>query len=87
MSIVLPVGPLQADTSSPAFAVRPVTKANANLPDGDCRTLIVGTAGTLNIMDLSGTVVENIPVTQGYNPIGARQVRTGGTALNIFAIY
>jgi hypothetical protein len=87
MSFTQPVGPLQADTTSPAYAVRAVTKADAALPNGDCRSILVGTAGTLNIMDLSGTIVADIPVQEGYNPIGARQIRLGGTATNIFAIY
>lgn len=73
--------------SSPAVSIVPVTKANAALPNGQCRALLVGTAGTANIHDGTGTLRENVPLQVGYNPIRCRQVRTGGTADNIWAIY
>lgn len=73
--------------TEPAVKVVAVTKANADLPDGPAKSLLVGTAGTLNIMDYYGTVVANVPVQQGYNPIRVKQVRTGGTATDIFALY
>lgn len=73
--------------SEPAHKCVPVTKANSNLPDGTCRSLLVGTAGTLNIMDNSGVLRTNVPVQQGYNPIYCRQVNTGGTASDIWALY
>ena len=65
----------------------PVTKADAELPDGPCRCLLVGTAGTANIVDATGATRTNVPLQQGYNPIVCQQVRTGGTASNIWAIY
>jgi hypothetical protein len=64
-----------------------VTPADADLPHGICAGLLVGTAGTLNVMDASGTIVTGIPVQAGYNPISVRQVRLGGTAGQIFALY
>ena len=74
-------------SSSPADMVVPVTKANAALPDGPCRTLLVGTAGTANIVDGAGVTRTNVPLQAGYNPIVCQQVRTGGTADNIWALY
>lgn len=65
----------------------PVTKADSDLPGGICAGLLVGVAGTLNVMDASGTTVTGVPVQAGYNPISVRQVRAGGTATNIFALY
>lgn len=72
---------------SPADAVIPVTKADSALPDGPCRALLVGTAGTANIVDASGETRTNVPLQQGYNPIVCQQVRTGGTASDIWALY
>jgi hypothetical protein len=76
-----------AYASSPADAVIPVTKADADLPDGNCRALLVGTAGTANIKDATGTTRTGVPLQQGYNPIVCQQVRTGGTATDIWALY
>lgn len=71
----------------PAAACIPVTKANTALPDGPCRALLVGTAGTANIKDGKGAARANVPLQQGYNPIQCMQVSTGGTADNIWALY
>lgn len=72
---------------NPATKCVPVTKADANLDEGQCRSLLVGTAGTANLMDASGAIRTNVPLQQGYNPIEVRQVRTGGTASDIWALY
>ena len=74
-------------SSAPADAYIPVTKADADLPDGVCRGLTVGTAGTANLMQEDGEIRTNYPLQQGYNPIIVRQVRTGGTASDIWALY
>lgn len=65
----------------------PVTKADAALADGNCRGLWVGTAGTANLMDLGGNIRANVPLLVGENPFQCRQVRTGGTASDIWALY
>ena len=65
----------------------PVTKADANLPDGVTKGLLVGTAGTANLMQFDGTTRANVPLQQGYNPLQVLQVRTGGTATDIWALY
>lgn len=74
-------------SSDPAREIVPVEKIDANLPLGRCRGLLVGTPGTLNIMDASGAIRTNVPIQQGYNPIEVLQVRTGGTATDIWALY
>ena len=74
-------------SAAPADMLVPVTKADTALPDGTCRCLLVGTAGTANIVDGSGATRANVPLQQGYNPIVCQQVRTGGTASDIWALY
>ena len=68
-----------------------VTPANNNLPDfaakGATKALLIGSPGTLNVMMESGETVTGLPVLAGYNPLRVRQVRTGGTAGTIFALY
>lgn len=72
----------------PAGAVRLVTKADGtDLPGGPCRALLVGTPGTANIVDMTGTECSDVPLQAGYNPIAVRQVETGGTADDIWALY
>lgn len=70
-----------------ASALRLVTKANQDLPNGVSLGLLVGTAGTANIVDESGALCPDVPLQQGYNPIRCKQIRTGGTADNIWALY
>lgn len=73
---------------APASKIAPVTKADStDLPDGACRALLVGTAGTANILELDGTERTAVPLQQGYNPIRIRRVKTGGTAADIWALY
>lgn len=76
-----------ADATVSAFVYEPVTKADSDLPGSITRGLLVGTAGTANLMQPDGTIRANVPLQQGYNPLQVRQVRTGGTADNIWALY
>jgi hypothetical protein len=78
-------GPL--DETHSAYTFVPVTKADSALPDGTCRALLVGTAGTANLKDGGGTTRTNVPLQVGYNPLICMEVRTGGTADNIWALY
>ena len=71
----------------PATVFAPVTKADSDLPGGVCQGLLVGTAGTANLMQADGTTRANVPLVVGYNPLVCKQVRTGGTADNITALY
>lgn len=79
--------PIGQTSSSPANKYVPVTKADADLPDGPCRALLVGTAGTANLQQEDGTVRSNVPLAAGYHPLICKQVRTGGTATDIWAMY
>lgn len=72
---------------APADKFEPVTLANADLPGGVCRGLLVGTAGTANIMERGGAIRTNVPLTVGYNWLVCKQLRTGGSATNIWALY
>lgn len=76
-----------ADATVSAFVYDPVTKADADLPGSITRGLLVGTAGTANLMQPDGTVRANVPLQAGYNPLQVKQVRTGGTASDIWALY
>jgi hypothetical protein len=76
-----------ADATVSAFDYRPVTKANTDLAGGTTRGLLVGTAGTANLMQPNGEIRSNVPLQQGYNPLQVLQVRTGGTATDIWALY
>lgn len=76
-----------SDLTRPSGKIRSVTKADSNLPDGACRALFVGTAGTANLMDTTGKILSNFPLQAGINPIQVLQVRTSGTASDIWALY
>jgi hypothetical protein len=74
--------------SSPASHIEPVTPDDDNdLPGGTCRALLVGTAGTATIVDASGVEQSGVPLQQGFNPIGVRRVKTGGSAASLWALY
>jgi hypothetical protein len=74
----------------PAYDVIPVTKADADLPEGSCKAILVGQAGTLNIQTVgrgSPEIRTSVPLAAGIYPFQCKQIRTGGTADNIWAIY
>ncbi|WP_428029804.1 spike base protein, RCAP_Rcc01079 family [Ancylobacter sp.] len=73
--------------SAPASKWVKVTKADSNLAGGICRALLVGTEGTANLQDADGVTTTDVPLQIGYNPLRCLQVRTGGTADNIWALY
>lgn len=77
----------RSDKTASARSYIPVTKANEDLPDGIARALLVGTAGTANLTEEDGTQRSNVPLQEGYNPLFVKQVRTGGTADDIWALY
>jgi hypothetical protein len=76
-----------AQFSNVAGKLVKVTKADADLPGGRCFGLLVGTAGTANLQDAASNTLADVPLQAGYNPIAATQVRTGGTADDIWALY
>lgn len=48
--------------SAPAAKIVPVTPDNnTDLPEGVCRALLIGMAGTANLIDASGARVERYP--------------------------
>jgi hypothetical protein len=74
--------------NAPASKLVPVMPDDNNdLPEGICRALLVGSSGTANIVDASGSGREGVPLQQGFNPIGVRRVKTGGTATDLWALY
>lgn len=75
------------DASAPGQAVVSVTPASSDLPDGICRALWIGTAGTLNGIDALGNTVTAFPALAGLLPVAFSRVSTGGTASDIWAIY
>lgn len=75
------------NTTTSAVVYRLVTKADANLPNSTTKALLVGTAGTANLMQPDGTIQTSVPLQVGYNPLQVLQVRTGGTATDIWALY
>jgi hypothetical protein len=75
------------DSLTPITKYIPVTKADTDLPEGVARSLLVTVAGTLNLMQADGTIREGVPVFEGINPLFVRQVRAGGTATGIWALY
>lgn len=72
--------------SAPAEKAVLLTKANVDLT-AQPRGLLVGTAGTANLMFPDGSTGANVPLQQGYNPIRVRQLQTGGTATDIWGLY
>jgi hypothetical protein len=70
-----------------ATTIAAVVKANTDLPDGVTKGLACGTSGTVNLVDASGNDIVGFPLQQGYNPLSVIQVKTGGTATDIWALY
>lgn len=64
-----------------------ISKEDADLPGGVTRALLVGTAGDANLHDANGVLLTGVPLQQGYNPLRVLQVRTGGSASNIWGLY
>ena len=52
------------------------------------RSLLVGTAGTATLHFEDSTTSENIPLQEGYNPLGGVvRIATGGTADDIWVLF
>lgn len=81
------INPHLASDASAGVWVLVTKNDSADLPNGVCRGLLVGTAGTANLNDMRGGTTDNVPLQQGYNPLRVRRVRAGGTADNIWALY
>ena len=60
----------------------------ADLPEGPCAGLLVGTGGAATVIDGSGTERTGVPLQEGYNPISVKRVKaTGLAAANLWALY
>lgn len=72
-----------------ATGVIPVTpNDDADLPNGPCWSLMIGTAGDIKVTDLAGNtnVIPGVPA--GEFPVKVKRVwNTGTTAQNIAAFY
>ncbi len=82
-----PYASFSNNPAAPAIRYVEVAKADADLPGGPCKALLVGTAGTANLTDAEGNARAGVPLQQGYNPLRCQRVNTGGTAANIWALY
>lgn len=72
--------------AGPATRVVKLVKGAA-IPDGACRGLFVGTAGTGNFTTLSGAVCANFPLQAGRNEVCISALAVGGTADDIWAYW
>ncbi len=65
---------------------------DAGVPSGttvlneNCRGLLVGTAGSLNVTFANGEQRNGVPFQAGINPGRFGEVRSGGTAENIWQV-
>lgn len=77
------------EITAPGWDVEAVTASDsADLPDGECKALLVGTAGAATLIMASGETRTAVPLQQGYNPLRVRRVfSTGLGASNIWAVY
>jgi hypothetical protein len=73
----------------PALAMQAVSPSDsADLPNGVCRALLVGSGGAADLVDASGNTCASFPLQTGYNPIGVTRVKlTNLVASNIWALY
>ncbi len=55
--------------------------------DGPCKALIIGVAGLLNLFDCASMDARGVPFQAGYTDLGIQEIRSGGTASNIWAVY
>lgn len=73
--------------ASASIYVPIVPDDDVDLPNGVCRGINCGTAGTVNLHQPDGTLREDYPLQKGYNPIQALRVLTGGSADDMWALY
>jgi hypothetical protein len=78
-----------ASSVGPALRVAPVTPSDsADLPLGVARSLFVGVAGDVAVVDAQGGEAIIISAAHQYHPIFVRRVKAEGTtALGILALY
>ncbi len=79
----------KARLGDPAEDALPVTPNDgADLSDGVCQALVIGTAGNLSVITREGVQRDLLGVPAGVLPLQVRRVRaTGTTATGITALY
>jgi hypothetical protein len=80
---------LNAANTSPAMEAAAVTPNDStDLPNGICRALYIGGAGSVVVDTANSTSITFAGLTAGtILPINVKRVRTGGTATNLVALY
>lgn len=81
--------PIPFTSNSCAIAIVPITASDTVLlPNGTCRSLLVGTAGAADLIDASGALRSAVPLQVGFNPIGVQRINlTNLVASNLWALY
>ena len=74
-------------TNASARKIVKLTKVNTDIVGGPARALKVGTGGTANFIDAEGNECTNYPLDAGYHPISIKQLKTGGTADDIWGLF
>lgn len=54
---------------------------------GPCRALLVGSGGLLNIFDATSVAGVDVPFPTGMTDLSIQEIRSGGTAADIWAVY
>lgn len=80
---------LNSANSAPAMEAAAVTPNDStDLPNGPCRALYIGGAGSVVVDTANSTSVTFAGLTAGtILPLNVRRVRTASTATNIVALY
>jgi len=65
--------------------VVPLTKGAGVIPI--TRAILVGTAGSLNIVTAAGITRTAVPFQAGMNPIRIKELLAGGTGDNVWGVY
>lgn len=65
--------------------VVPLTKGGGTF--AITRAVLVGTAGTLNIVTAAGNTRTDVPFLQGMVPIRIKELLAGGTASDVWGLY
>ena len=78
-----------ASPTGPATALRPIAPDDAtDLPGGEARSLYVGAAGAVAMIDATGGQSVILSAAHQYHPVRVRRVlATGTTAGGLLAIY
>jgi len=77
-----------AQFSFTAGKIRAITKDDNNdLPGGRCLAIKCDSAGTVNFVDATDTLVSPYTLEVGYHNISVKRVKLGGTATGLWALY